>query len=62
MQHLSFGSHEGERKIMGLFIGSGQGKPMGDVMALSGHKTVAVVAGYYQADNCKNGLPPFLRI
>jgi integrase len=31
-----------------------QGKPMGDIMALSGHKTVAVVAGYYQAGNALN--------
>jgi integrase len=31
-----------------------QGKPMGDIMALSGHKTVSVVAGYYQAGNAIN--------
>lgn len=31
-----------------------QGKPMGDIMALSGHKTVAVMAGYYQAGNALN--------
>lgn len=26
-----------------------QGKPLGDVMAMSGHKTAAVAMGYYQA-------------
>ncbi|GAB6909753.1 site-specific integrase [Desulfosarcina cetonica] len=31
-----------------------QGKPMGDIMALSGHRTVAVVNGYYQAGNALN--------
>lgn len=31
-----------------------QGKPMGDIMALSGHKTVSVVSGYYQAGNALN--------
>jgi integrase len=31
-----------------------QGKPLGDIMALSGHRTVAVVNGYYQAGNALN--------
>jgi integrase len=31
-----------------------QGKPMGDIMALSGHRTVSVVTGYYQAGNALN--------
>ncbi len=31
-----------------------QGKPMGDIMALSGHRTVSVVTGYYQAGNAIN--------
>jgi integrase len=31
-----------------------QGKPMGDIMALSGHRTVSVVSGYYQAGNALN--------
>jgi len=31
-----------------------QGKPLGDIMAMSGHKTVAVVNGYYQAGNVLN--------
>ena len=31
-----------------------QGKPMGDIMALSGHRTVSVVNGYYQAGNALN--------
>ena len=26
-----------------------QGKPLGDAMAMSGHKTVSVAMGYYQA-------------
>jgi integrase len=31
-----------------------QGRPMGDIMALSGHRTVSVVTGYYQAGNALN--------
>jgi integrase len=31
-----------------------QGKPMGDIMALSGHRTISVVNGYYQAGNALN--------
>lgn len=31
-----------------------QGKPMGDIMALSGHRTVSVVSGYYQSGNALN--------
>jgi hypothetical protein len=27
---------------------------MGDIMALSGHKTVSVVSGYYRAGNAIN--------
>lgn len=31
-----------------------QGKPLGDIMAMSGHRTVAVVDGYYQTGNALN--------
>ena len=31
-----------------------QGKPMGDIMAFSGHRTVSAVTGYYQAGTALN--------
>ncbi len=31
-----------------------QGKPMGDIMALSGHRTFSVVIGYYPEDRALN--------
>ena len=31
-----------------------QGKPIGDVMELSGHKSVTTAMGYYQVGNLEN--------
>jgi integrase len=52
LDHTLFGGHS---LRSGFVTETGmQGKPMGDIMALSGHKTVSIVTGYYQAGNAVN--------
>jgi len=52
LDHRIFGGHS---LRSGFVTEAGmQGKPMGDIMALSGHKTVSVVSGYYEAGNALN--------